>query len=393
MPEKQSKKRKNNFRLAITYTLGFILAISVALPAYIQSNFLKQFVSLEILSLFFIIANTLTIIAILFFPDLIKRLSNYFMTKIVLLIYFISLLGLVMAKDAATAFASIILFSVANSLIWINMDVLLENFSPNSNTGKIRTTYLTFINFGWILAPTFSGYLVNNGGYYLTFLISAIVIIPFFLIFIFHGRKLQDHNNYPKQNIATTFTKMWRNKNLRGVFFVALLLSLFYSCAVVYIPLYLHQTLGMSWATLGTMFSIMLIPFILLEIPAGILADKYIGEKELMAVGMFILTAVLFLFYYIDTPTVWLWTLVLFLSRVGAALIEAMRETYFFKLVDAEDIGYINLFRTTGPLGYVIGPAIAMIVLAFLPLHYIFLVLGIIMISGFGFIYSIKDTK
>jgi hypothetical protein len=105
------------------------------------------------------------------------------------------------------------------------------------------------------------------------------------------------------------------------------------------------------------------------------------------------LTASLFLFYSITTPTVWLWGVVLFASRVGAALIEAMRESYFFKIVDAKDVGYINIFRITAPLGYILGPGLAILVISFLPLNYLFLVLAIITLSGFYLTASIKDTK
>ena len=137
----------------------------------------------------------------------------------------------------------------------------------------------------------------------------------------------------------------------------------------------------------------MLIPFIVLEIPAGIIADKYIGEKELLFAGFAVITVSLFLFYYIETPTVWIWAAVLFASRIGAALVEAMREAYFFKIIDVKDVDHINIFRMTGPLGYILGAGIAIITTIFLPLEYLFLILTIIMLSSFLFVFSIKDTK
>jgi len=170
------------------------------------------------------------------------------------------------------------------------------------------------------------------------------------------------------------------------------LLSLFFSCVVIYIPIYLHETLGMDWNLIGPIFSFMLIPFLLVEIPAGIMADKYWGEKKMLFGGFIIIILSLLLFFFIDQPTVWLWAMVLFLSRFGAALIEAMRETYFFKIVDPGAIGYINIFRVTIPLGYVLGSGLALLVLAFFDLPYLFLFLAIIMLSSFYFIASLKDT-
>jgi len=393
MSQPQKISNKNRLKLSILYFLGLLLAVSNALPAYIQSNFLGQFVSLSLVSLFFIIANSLTVVMIVFFPHLIKKLTNYFLTKVVMVIYAVSLLGLTLTNSPLTALVSIVLFSIASNLLWINMDVLVENFSIDSSTGKTRTIYFTFINLGWIASPLLAGYLINRGEYTLTFLIAASLVIPCFLLFLYQGRRLRDQVKYSQEKITTTVKKMWRNKNLRGIFFIALLLQVFYSSAVVYIPIYLHQNLGLDWGVLGLLFSIMLVPFIIFEIPAGIIADKYLGEKEIMFIGIFILTASLFLFYSITTPTVWLWGVVLFASRVGAALIEAMRESYFFKIVDAKDVGYINIFRTTAPLGYIIGPGLAILVISFFPLNYLFLILAIITLSGFYLTASIKDTK
>jgi MFS family permease len=399
MPKKKIEKvskqvnKKNKGNLKTLYFLGFILAISTALPAYIQSNFLGQFVSLNLLSVFFIVANAGTLLAIILFPNLIKKLNNYFLTKIVLLVYASSLLGLTIANSASAALINIVLYTISSNLLLINMDILVESFSDNKETGKIRALYFSFMNLGWIFSPMLSAYLISVGGYTLTFFIAAFFVVPVFIIFLAHAKKLKDKVKYSKEKLGSVITKMWQNKNLRGIFFVALLLNLFFSCAVVYVPIYLHNSLGMDWKTLGPIFSLMLVPFILIQIPAGIIADKYIGEKELLFLGFSILTASLFLFYLITTPTVWIWATVLFLSRIGAALIEAMREAYFFKIIDVRDVEYINVFRMTGPLGYILGASFAVVTLLYLPIQYLFLILAIIMLSSFYFVSSIKDTK
>lgn len=393
MPKIKKKEFKKRLSLIILYFIGLLLAVSSALPAYIQSNFLNEFVSLRTLGLFFILANALTVFCILAFPKYIKLLSNFFLTKVILVVHGVSLLALVVTNNPISAFLSIILFTISTNLLWINMDVLIETFSNNSSTGRTRTTYFTFINLGWIIAPSLSSYLIRIGDYQLAFLIAAFLTIPVFLVFLYQGRRLKEKVAYSKSSLSTVIKKSWASKNLRGIFFISLILQLFYSTAVVYLPIYLYQNLGISWQSLGLMFSIMLIPFLLFEIPAGIIADKYIGEKEILFLGLFILVCSLFLFFYISISTFWVWAIVLFLSRVGASLIEAMRETYFFKIVSAKDIVHINVFRTTSPLGYVLGSGLAVLILAFFPLNYLFLIVAIISLSGFAFIASIKDTK
>jgi len=385
--------KKNRWRLTVLYALGFILAISAALPAYIQSNFLNQFVSLKTVGLFFMTANILTVLAIIFFPNFIKQFTNYFAAKITLILYGAALLGLTLTTEPWLAFFSIVLLSIMSNLIWINMDVLVESCSSDQATGRIRTIYFTFINLGWILAPSLSSYLIKIGDYTLTFLIAAGLVLPIFLIFVFQARHLQDKIDFKNISLFLALKKMWLNKNLRGIFFIALLLNIFYSAAAVYMPIYLHHNIGIGWDSLGLIFSFMLIPFLLVEIPAGILADKYWGEKEIMAIGLIIMAVALWLFFYIKSPLPLLWALILFLSRIGAALVEAMRETYFFKIIDAKDISYINIFRTTAPLGYIIGSGLAILITLFWPLNYLFLFLAILMIIGLASLTLIKDTK
>lgn len=395
MSKKISTKQKSIKRsgLTILYFIGLILAVSSALPAYIQSNFLNQFISLERLSFFFIIANALTVFCIISFPKIIKRLKNFFVTKATLALYALALLCMGLINTPQIALFSIILFTITNNLLWINMDILVETFSKNSSTGKTRTIYFTFINFGWIISPALSSQLIKISDYPAIFFIAAFLTIPIFLILVSQKHILSKEVEYHHDKTKTALKNTWKNKNLRGTFFIALLLQIFYNTAVIYLPVYLHQTLGIGWGQLGIMFSIMLIPFLIFEIPAGIIADKYIGEKEIFFFGFFILIISLILFFYVKTTDFWTWTIILFLSRVGASLIEAMRETHFFKLIDAKDISYINIFRTTAPLGYIVGPLIALGVLTFLPINYIFLVIAFITLSGFYFVYSLQDTK
>jgi len=389
-------QRKKSFKvrpqLIILYIMGLIMALSVALPAYVHSNFLNQFVSLKTVSLFFIIANIITSFFILSFPKILKRFGNRSTFKAIIVIFAFSLFLFSTANSAIGGLISLICFTVSFNLAFIKLDLFIEKFSRNKDTGKIRTIYLTFYNLGWVFAPSISSYLIKTNSYGFVYWLAGALLIPAFIIFLFYSPQLKSSIKYERVNLFKVMKKMWQNNNLRGIFIIALILQLFYTTAVVYVPLYLHQNLGMSWQTLGPIFSIMLLPFLLFELPAGILADKYFGEKEIMTIGLLILTLSLFLFFYIDVTTTWIWAIVLFFSRTGAALVEAMRESYFFKLVNAKDIGPINIFRLTGPLAYIIGPLLAILVISFLPINYLFFFFAFVTASGAIIALSLKDS-
>jgi MFS family permease len=384
------KKPKNS--LIVLYLMAFFLALAGALPAYIQSSFLETYVGLSAVNWFFIIANAISIIAILFFPQAIKRFGNYLTTGLVSLMFLVALTGLGLCNTAPLIFLFFILMQIAINLIWINMDIFVKSFSSISSTGRIRAIYFTVINFAWIVSPTISAWLISLSGYYGAFLGAAFLIIPFLIIFLLKGSQIDGHQNY-KTSFLKSLKEMYKNHNLRGAFWLAMLLNVFFNAAVVFIPIYLNRVIGFSWTELGLVFSLMLIPFMFVEIPAGFIADKYLGEKEMFGVGFVIIIVCLCFFTISTSNNIWFWAALLFISRIGAALVEAMRESYFFKIVSNKDVDKINLFRTAIPFGYLVGSLISLITLIFFPISYIFLITAIFTCSAFPFLAIIKDTK
>lgn len=384
---------ENKLRRQIMYLIGFFIATSISFLTYFQSSLLEEFIGIRFISLFFVLANFATILAIAFFPRVIHKLGNYFTTKLVIILYAASLLCVAAASGPTSAIVGLLFFTATSNLIWINVDILLEEATSDENTGEVRTTFLTCMNLGWMLGPVISARLIDLGDYPLSAFSAALIMLPLFLLIVYKKNNLKDRVTATRQKTRDSIAKLWKNKNLRGVFIAGTALNIFYSAAVLYIPIHLHLGLGIPWSQLGWMFSLSLLPFIIFEIPVGLLADKYFGEKEMMILGLFILFCSLFLFYYIKTPLVPLWAVILFFSRIGAAMLEATSHTYFFKNVDAEDLGFINVFRMNHSLGYLLGAAFSSVVLIFLPINFVFLTLGAVIIPAFYYIYLIEDTK
>lgn len=384
------KKKHHLFPL---YLMAFFLALACALPAYIQSSYLESYIGLSAVTWFFIISNLITFFTIFVFPNFIKKFDSYFSAGTISVAFIISLLGLGLSSNIVSLLIFFIIMQVAMSLIWINMDLFVESFSKNSTTGRTRAIYFTIINFAWILSPIISSQLLKLSDYRLIYFVTALVLAPFLITFILSTRDIKHKIVSHENKIWKTTLKLLKNKNLRGIFVLALLLNLFYNSAVIFVPIYLNKVLGFSWQDLGWMFSLMLIPFILVEIPAGILADKYLGEKEMLAAGFTIVIICLSLFSLIDSTNPWLWVMLLFLSRVGAALIESMSEAYFFKNVGFRDINKINIFRSNIPLGRIIGSLLSLLLLIILPIRYVFVFTAVIMLSSFYFLAGMKDTK
>ena len=162
---------------------------------------------------------------------------------------------------------------------------------------------------------------------------------------------------------------------------------------VIYTPIYLHGNLGFGWDEIGIIFSIMLLPFVLVTFPLGKLSDK-IGEKKILALGFLIATGTVFTIPFIQEHSILIWALVLFATRVGAATIEIMSESHFFKIVKEEDVDEISFFRNTGPVSFIIAPLVAIPVLLYTPsFEFIFFALSAILLLGLFITLRLKDVK
>ncbi|MCX6795531.1 MAG: MFS transporter [Candidatus Falkowbacteria bacterium] len=394
MKKEQPKTRGNKKKLIILYFLGFIISIASAIPAYSQSSFLTETVGLSLVSTFFLLANILTFAAILLFPKMIKKIKNYRSMRRVIFAYGLALIGLTLApKNPWLMFAFFGSMNICIGLIAINMDIFVESFASRHAIGTTHTTYFTAMNLGWIISPFIAGQLIMLGGFKLTYAASLVCLMIFAFFFVLQAKNLKDKNSYRDQDFVQTIKSIWRNKKLRSIFFLAFILSVFYSLVVVFLPVYLNEVIGFSWESLGMLFSLMLLPFIFVEIPAGIISDRYLGEKELMSIGFIILSVSLLLCSIVKGADFWLWAIVLIFSRFGAALVESMREAYFFKTVSAQDVDFINFFRATAPLGYVFGALLGGVVLISMPLNQLFLAGAFLMCLSFPVLFFIKDVK
>lgn len=383
-----------NPSLIILYAAGFILSVATHITSYINSSFIETFVGVQHTGFFFIAANIFTFIAMMFFTKMIIRLGNFTATKIVLITAILSSLGLISGISSWFLLPFFVTMWAAFNLLWVNLDIFLESFTSNKSTGKTRAVFFTFINIGIIFSPFISTRLVLNEVYYnYVYLISACILLIFYFLLGFVKRRVNKKILFEKKSSQETMRDFWKDKTLRGIYGVSFFLNLFFAIAVVYIPLYLHNSLGFSWSVIGLMFSFMLLPFVLIEIPAGIIADKYLGEKELLFTGFAILTLALFLFGILGSKGVTFWALLLFFSRTGSALIESMRESRFFKLVDAENVSYINFLRTSYPLGYLVGTTLGVVLLQWFQIPTLFIFVSALFLFSFYFVSIIQDSK
>jgi MFS family permease len=375
------------------YLLGFLWAFAGALPSYIQSSYLETFAGVHYVGLYWTLATFLTLFAIFYFPRFIKRFHNYPVAFTTLSALFVSTVVLSQSGNRWVVLFFFIVYTVSFDLIAINMDIFLKDITTMREMGRVRTAFLTATNIAWVLAPLLMGQIASGGDYTLVYLGAALALVPALLILASQRRNLKDGINYRSRRWADLWAAFRCNKNLAKIFTVTYFLHFFYCIMVVYTPIYLHQYKGFDWPQIGIMFTIMLVPFVILEFPAGTIADRYLGEQEILTLGLLIMMVATGSMFFIQSANFIVWAAVLFISRVGASLVEAMQDVYFFKIVDKQDMDLIDLFRDVRPAAWLSGSLFAVVVLEFFPLQYLYLFLAVFLMVALRPALILKDTK
>jgi MFS family permease len=383
--------KKKTFLLI--YLLGFLWSLSFALPLYVQSSFIESIVGINNVGLVVFISNTISFLTLVGYGYLIRRFSNLKVAISIVVLNLLAVSFLIWSSGLWSLVYYVGIFITMN-LFSINLDVFLESISNDKVTGKIRTTMLTIMNIAILMSPLLMGYIVGENNYIKLYVVAGIIFLPVLFLLFVEKKLVADSNTvYNERSWSILKVIFKKHPNLVRIFFTEFTLRFFYTAMVLYMPIYLHHFLGFDWSKIGIMFTIMLLPFVLVEIPAGQLADKILGEKELLVGGLLCMAVFTFVMIIFENDSWLLWAFVLFLSRVGAALVEAMNETYFFKQVNKKDMDLINIFRDMRPLGWLVGALVSFILLKFFGIQSIFVSVIVILVIALYPALRLVDTK
>lgn len=383
----------------IIYLLVFLYTLHITPASYINSSFLEQFVGSDIVGYIYAVASAITLISFIATRRLLSKIGNYRTFLFFLLLDFASLfilsLSLVLSGSIwpYVFIISYIVGFTSRSIGFLNLDIFLEHITDDHETGGVRGFYLTSLNTAFIIGPLISGLLITSvldaGKVYL---LSWVILIPVIIMTIRFLSTFKD-SLYKKSKMLKTAMEVYANKNLRYVFASNFLLRFFYSWMIIYTPIFLTKFIGFSLGQTATIISISLIPFVLLQLPLGKIADEFLGEKEILTAGFIITGLVTASMTFFDTKSFYFWAALLFTTRIGASMIEVMLETYLFKNINDANINIMSFFRAVRPMAYIVSPIMASLLLLFLDIDYLFLILGIITIGGIAFSLPLKDTK
>ena len=381
-----------------TLFLGnFFIAVSSTLVSYTLISYLLTFIPATLIGFTIAIGAAFALTLFFFLPRFVARTGAQWLTLASVFTMMIMLFAVAAAPSTIASAILVVLVISLQPILYYGLDLLLEATVDSAGmTGRARTLFLTGGNLGSLVAPLLIGTLLAaTESYTFVFFTAAAVLVPF--IVIFSLRKLPRGTTPHPAHVHDTIRHLLHDRDLAAVTIGHLILYLFYMWAPLYVPVYLHGVLGLPWSELGWVFSIMLVPYVLIEYPAGWVADRILGDKEMMLVG-FILAGFSLASVGLITAhsSILMIVTILLATRAGAALIESMTEGHFFRRVSEQDIVSVSVFRGVWPLANIIAPLAGTLILFCSHSNYpLFFVLtgGFVMIAGTIATLRIKDFR
>lgn len=382
-------------RLLITaYVLTIFYGLHAGIPLYATSTYLHLQFSSQMVSALYMLGSLGALICSIKLTRYIRRLHTYeFAVSVAALeIFAIICFGLV-SNPYLLAIIFVIHF-ILQILIYTCLNIFIESFSKQAETGSIRGLFLVILNMAILVSPVIGGTVLSHYTFTMLYFISGVTLIPFIFLLRHYFTHIKEPAYHTVDMIGALRSAL-KNKNLRGALAASLILESFYAVMIIYTPIYM-QSIGVPLGIyMAVIMPFALLPLVLLPYELGYLADTKFGEKEILLIGLSLLAFTTFLFVVVTNPDPLVWICILVLSRIGAACVETMTFTYYFKKIGPQDASLTALFtnmRATanivvGATGIIIGP-----LLSSRP-QFMFIVLGAAILWSISYVLPIKDTR
>lgn len=389
------EQKKSNEKLSarhLIYFIAFLFTLHLTPAVYVTSSFIGQYLPESKIGYIYSIASFLTIVIFVVIRPILVRYGNY-KSFIFTLSTSVLMLGVMVIPDidSKIILTALIINSITHALSFFHLDIFISHYSNFKDTGVVRGAFLTAQNIAFVIGPLLAGAMLTGDDFWKVFLFGICLLIPTIYITVKYLKDFKDPE-YKEPQLIKTAIKVLRNKDIYHAISIQGLLRVFYSWMIIYTPIFLTMHIGFSISETTTIIGIALIAFLIFTTPMGYISDKVMGEKELLVLGFLIMALSTGAMAFIDIESFWLWTGILFVTRIGASMVELMGEAYFFKKIDSTDISMVSFYRMVRPITYLIFPALASGLLIFIEIKYLFLILGILMLYGIKYSLAIKDT-
>lgn len=384
-----SFNKKHKFTKTTEYAIiGLILAIALSAIETIWPVYLESF-GLSTSSIGFISASLVlvSVTSSLLSIPLFNKIKSYNILIITLLVFASSYMILYL-------FNNLMLFLIITYIIVVflilkieSFDIVFRDSSSQKKLAEDEGKLWSLTNVGWLIGPLLAGLIASQFNIANVFLLASIASIISFIILL--GVKTPPQKKKEMDiNIFRNLKTYIKTKNLLVAYSFGVGIEVWWSLVYIYMPLFIIKSnLGVHWV--GIFLSLVVLPLIISEYRVGKIA-KLIGFRNFFFTGFFVFSLISLILFLINDIKISI--ILVIMASFGMALLEPMRQTYFFSIIkNYEEEKYYPIFATSGELGKFLGKVIIATVLLYLPPRFAFITMTFLMLIFTLISASVKE--
>lgn len=324
-------------------------------------------------------------------------------------------LGLILptVKSMMSLMVFMIFFGLANQYVLVPARAYVMDIAPKGKTAEYFGVFTTFFQIGFMIAPFIAGYLLgetlssagvsNISLFYFTACLLAAV-----LVFLLKETVDKRETTYmavkdliKKDKVILKEILDYRELKTVGLMILFLTFILVAADGVIWMLEPLYYKLNVSpltvpllgyempaGATIGLILSMFVLPFILFEIPAGVIADRC-GKWTTLLAGL--LVAGLFFIVFGSTLNPVILMASAFLATTGLAFAHPSMEGLLTDIsLKKEKGGVVGVWDVAEDLGYIMGPLVGGVVAEYYGIEVPFVFLGILILLMIPLVYVVS---
>src|SRR3989344_8925579 len=370
--------------------LSFIFILSITFISPIFSLFLKSILGSDSAVGYFNAFNAVVLLlSNLLVGKFLQYRSKIKLLKISILIFGITFLFYPFINNFYSLLIIEIIRYVSEISVFICLGLLLRDLTTSKNLGKVEGWSFAVANMAWLIGPLLGGFIAAKYNHKIVFLISAIIVFCAYLLASRNHLHFKEPKKKESFSILKNLKYYFKNRNLKVLYLASMGIVFWWSLIYTFLPLFMAEN-NLNASDIGLVLGLIVVPLILLEIPAGKLADKF-GYKKLLFLG-FIIISLCGLIAYFSTNIRYTIAFII-LASIGAAFLEQLREAFFFKSIKKQNENDLYpIFKTGIDMGRIVGLLIFSTVLLFFRFENIFLIVAIVMFI-FGLLMLLLKEK
>lgn len=374
--------------LLLCATLLLTLAKAITFPYLVI--YLSHHFGLDVTQIGLVIGSSLIVGSLLsvYGGFLVDRINSYRLLLGLSGLFVVGFVGTLLAHDIWWFYSCLILINLAYAVIDIAVKAGFASLLPEHARSEVFSIKYTLTNIGYAVGPFF-GAMVAKLDISLPFILSALLGVGFFVLYWRWGDRTLatvDTSQAPVPFMAVGRVLL-KDRRLVCFTFGGVLSAVVFGQFTAYLSQYLvtTTTADYTYTVISAVLTTNAVLVIALQYVIGRrISHRYLGQWLIAGLGMFLLGVIGFA---LATSVLW-WVLAMAVFTVGEIIVFPAEYMFIDRIAPDRLRGMYYGAQNLSNLGAALGPVLCGLVLASLPPHFMFYMLGPFIVGG-GVFYFI----